>query len=127
MDPAADLNLTFTALADGIRRMLIHALARGEALSGPELARQLRADSRTISRQLQVLERVGLIERVGTDERTPRFRLCREPLRAALGWIARQEALYVQSLDELDRRLSEAACSGRGWEGATRGVGPEDR
>jgi DNA-binding HxlR family transcriptional regulator len=126
MDPTADLNLTFTALGNSFRRTLIHALARGEALSGRELGRQLRANSRSIARQLQVLERVGLIERVG-EETTPRFRLCREPLRAALRWMARQEALYLQSLDELDRRLSEAACSGRGWEGATREVGSEDR
>ena len=59
-------------------------------------------------------------------EGTLRFRLCREPLRTALRWIARQQALYVQSLDELGRRLSDAACSGRGWEGATRRVRPED-
>ncbi len=115
MDSAPDLNLTFTALADETRRTLIHALARGGALTGRELGRQLRGNPRSIARHLQVLERVGLVERVG-GEPTPRFRLCREPLRAAVRWISRQETLYVQALDDLDRRLSEAACSERGWE-----------
>ncbi len=114
MEPEPNLSITFTALADDVRRLLIHALAHGGELSGSELCRQLRADSRSIARHLQILERAGLIEPVG-DERAPRFRLCQKPLQAAVRWIARQETRYVQALDELDRRLSETADRERGW------------
>jgi DNA-binding transcriptional ArsR family regulator len=114
MEPAPNLTLTFTALADSTRRSLIHALAHGETLSASELCRRLRADSRSIARHLQILERGGLIERVG-EEPAPRFRLCQKPLQAAVAWIARQDTLYMRALDDLDRRLSETADSERGW------------
>ena len=113
MQPAPTLGLTFTALADDTRRALIHALAHGGTLSGSDLSRQLGADSRSVTRHLRILERCGLIERMG-EERAPRFRLCQKPLQTAVAWIARQETVYVRALDELDRQLSETAGSERG-------------
>ena len=113
MEPPPNLTLTFTALADDMRRSLIHALAHGGAMSGSELGRRVNGDARSVARHLQILERAGLVERVAS-ERTSRFRLCQKPLQAALTWLARQESLYVQALDEVDRRLSEAVQSEHG-------------
>jgi DNA-binding transcriptional ArsR family regulator len=113
MDPPPNLTLAFTALADDVRRSLIHALAHGGTMSGTELGRRLNGDSRSIALHLQILERAGLVERVAS-ERASRFRLCQKPLQAAVTWLARQESLYVQALDELDRRLSEAVQSEHG-------------
>lgn len=113
MDPPPNLTLTFTALADDMRRSMIHALAHGGTMSGSELGQRLNVDSRSIARHLQILERAGLVERLASG-RTSRFRLCYKPLQAATAWLARQENLYVQALDELDRRLSETVESEHG-------------
>ncbi len=109
---AANLDLIFRALSDGTRRLLIHALTRAEALSARELAVRWSGDARGIARRLTVLEGAGLIERVGGG-RASRFRLQERVLQLAAAWLARQDTLYVRALDEVDRRLSEAATPDR--------------
>lgn len=50
---------------------------------------------------LQVLEAAGLVdsEKIG---RVRRYRLTPEPLRAALGWLGEQKAIWERRLDQLD-------------------------
>jgi DNA-binding transcriptional ArsR family regulator len=108
MRSAASLDHTFRALADGTRRSMIHALARGEARSAGELGRRFRSAQPTISKHLKVLEHAGLVERT-IEGRVHRFRLRPKPLKDAGAWIARHQAFWTGALDQLDRLLSEVA------------------
>ncbi|UVC19106.1 helix-turn-helix transcriptional regulator [Mesorhizobium onobrychidis] len=108
MQNMASLDRTFHALADGTRRSMIHALARGEARSAGELGRQFRSTQPTISKHLKVLEQAGLIERA-VEGRVHQFRLRREPLQDAQAWIARHQAFWTGAVEQLDRLLSEGA------------------
>jgi DNA-binding transcriptional ArsR family regulator len=108
MQRAAHLDRTFRALADGTRRSMVHALARGETRSAGELGRQFRSAQPTISKHLKVLERAGLVERT-IEGRVHRFRLRSKPLDDAAGWIARHRAFWTGAVGQLDRLLSEVA------------------
>ncbi|HEY0801164.1 MAG TPA: metalloregulator ArsR/SmtB family transcription factor [Steroidobacteraceae bacterium] len=106
------LDHTFRALADGTRRAMIHALARGEARSAGELGRQFRSAQPTISEHLKVLERAGLVQRT-VEGRVHRFRLRRKSLEQAGSWIARHQAFWEGAVGQLDRLLSEGTGSDR--------------
>src|SRR5229473_7025864 len=106
MQRVENLDRTFRALADGTRRSMIHALARGDARSAGELGRQFRSAQPTISKHLKVLEQAGLVER-SIEGRVHRFRLRRKPLQDAGGWIARHQAFWTGAVAQLDRLLSE--------------------
>ncbi len=108
MQKMAALDLTFRALADGTRRSMVHALARGQARSAGELGRQFRSAQPTISKHLKVLEQAGLVERT-IEGRVHRFRLRQKPLKDAARWITRQQAFWVGAVDQLDRLLQEIA------------------
>lgn len=108
MRNAPNLDRTFQALADGTRRAMIHALARGDARSAGELGDQFDSAQPTISKHLKVLERAGLVER-RIEGRIHRFRLRRKPLQEAGGWIARHQAFWTAAVEQLDELLSEVA------------------
>ena len=105
MRSAHKLDATFNALSDGTRRSMIHALARGETRSAGELGRQFRSAQPTISRHLKVLEQAGLVER-RVEGRIHRFRLRREALQEASGWLTRHQAFWTGALDQLEQLLS---------------------
>jgi DNA-binding transcriptional ArsR family regulator len=100
----SSLDLTFHALSDRTRRAMIHQLARGESRSAGELGSRFRSTQPTISRHLKVLEQAGLIERT-VQGRSHRFRLRREPLADAGGWIARHQAFWTGAVDQLEAML----------------------
>ncbi len=102
----SSLDRVFRALADGTRRSMIHALARGQARSAGELGRRFRSAQPTISRHLKVLERAGLLQRT-VEGRVHRFRLRQRKLEEARGWIARHQAFWEGAVDRLDHLLSE--------------------
>ncbi len=108
MQRGLNLDRTFRALADGTRRSMIHALARGQTRSAGELGRQFRSAQPTISNHLKVLERAGLVERT-IDGRIHRFRLRQPSLKEAGGWIARHQAFWDGAVEQLDRLLPEIA------------------
>jgi DNA-binding transcriptional ArsR family regulator len=108
---ALALDRTFRALADGTRRSMIHALARGRARSAGELGRQFRSAQPTISKHLKVLEEAGLVVRT-VDGRVHRFRLRRQPLRDAEGWLARHQKFWTGAVGQLERLLREDAKDG---------------
>jgi DNA-binding transcriptional ArsR family regulator len=101
-----NLDRTFQALADGTRRAMIQALARGDARSAGELGDQFDSAQPTISKHLKVLERAGLVER-RIEGRVHRFRLRPKPLQEAGGWIARHQAFWTGAVEQLDCLLSE--------------------
>ena len=102
------LDFTFHALADGTRRSMTHALARGEARSAGELGRQFRSAQPTISKHLKVLEQAGIVERK-VEGRVHQFRLRRKALEQAGRWIARHQAFWEGAVNQLDRLLAENA------------------
>jgi len=106
MRSLSGLDRIFRALADGTRRSMIHALARGQARSAGELGRRFRSAQPTISRHLKVLERAGLVQR-SVEGRVHRFRLRQRKLEEACGWIARHQAIWEGAVDRLDHLLSE--------------------
>jgi DNA-binding transcriptional ArsR family regulator len=110
MQYASNLDRTFRALADGTRRSMIHALARGEARSAGQLGRRFRTSQPTISKHLKVLEQAGLVERT-IEGRVHWFRLRQKSLADANGWIARHQAFWTGAVGQLDRLLSEGASN----------------
>ena len=106
MQYGADLDLTFHALADGTRRSMIRALARGETRSAGELGRHFHSAQPTISKHLKVLEQAGIVERK-VEGRVHQFRLRRKALEQAGGWIQRHQAFWDGAVDQLDRLLTE--------------------
>ncbi|MBM3554639.1 MAG: winged helix-turn-helix transcriptional regulator [Alphaproteobacteria bacterium] len=103
--PAPDLDLTFAALADPIRRGLIAHLAKGPATAG-ELAAPHSVTLPAISRHLRVLERAGLIRRRRSG-RHHRFRLDFKPIDEGRAWIERQRRFWDEALDSLEAYLTE--------------------
>jgi DNA-binding transcriptional ArsR family regulator len=106
MQREAVLDRTFRALGDRTRRSMIHALADGRAHSAGELGARFRSAQPTISRHLKVLEEARLIDRT-VDGRVHRFRLRRQPLQDAEGWIRRHQALWTGAVDQLAQLLKE--------------------
>lgn len=106
MQRASSLDLTFHALADGTRRSMIRALARGDSRSAGQLGSQFSSSQPTISKHLKVLEQAGLVERT-IEGRVHLFRLRQEPLRDAQRWIGRHRAFWMGAADQLERLLAE--------------------
>jgi len=101
----ADLDATFSALADPTRRAILSRLTRGEA-SVKQLADPFEMTQPAISKHLKVLERAGLI----TRRRDAQRRLCRiEPdrLQYATQWLLGYRDFWTGSFDELDALLAD--------------------
>lgn len=98
------LDRTFHALADPTRRSMIRALSGGKARSAGELGAHFRSAQPTISRHIKVLESARLIER-SVEGRVHRFRLRREALEQAGGWIRRHQAFWTGAVDQLEQLL----------------------
>ena len=106
LHPSTPLDLTFQALADPTRRIMVERLARGPA-SVSELARPLAMTLSAVVQHLAVLEASGLVR----SEKVGRVRTCRvEPaaLGAAERWIIERRASWERRLDRLDAFLAEA-------------------
>ena len=99
------LDLTFGALADPIRRAILARLAHGEATVG-ELAAPFPVSRPAISKHLRVLERAGLVHRA-RDGRLSRCELDAEPMRAASEWVAHYREFWESQLDSLARYLEK--------------------
>ena len=97
------LDLTFAALADPIRRAILARLAEGEATVN-ELADPFAVSLPAISRHLKVLERAGLIVR-GREGRARPSRLRTEALDEAAGWMTQRRQTWESRMDRLDAHL----------------------
>jgi DNA-binding transcriptional ArsR family regulator len=103
--PAAQLDITFSALADPTRRAILARLARGET-SVTELAKPFDMTLPGISKHLKVLERAGLIAR-GREAQWRPCRLQASPLKDAANWIEHYRRFWEQSFDRLEDYLKE--------------------
>jgi DNA-binding transcriptional ArsR family regulator len=100
------LDLTFQALADPTRRVMVERLARGPA-SVSELAEPLDMTLSAVVQHLAVLEASGLVR----SQKVGRVRTCRiEPvaLQGAERWISERRAVWERRLDRLGEFLAEA-------------------
>jgi DNA-binding transcriptional ArsR family regulator len=105
MTVAAELDATFTALADPTRRAILARLARADATVN-ELAEPFDLSLPAISKHLKVLERCGLISRT----RQAQFRPChleRAALDTAMDWIEQNRRIWSQRMDKLDEHLHD--------------------
>ena len=96
---AAQLDRTFAALADPIRRAILARLRSGSA-SVTELAQPFRVSLPAISRHLRVLEHAGLVRRT-RQGRVHRLRLMARPIGQAAGWIEAYRRFWEGQLDSL--------------------------
>ncbi len=99
----ANLDATFSALADPTRRALLQRLTRGEA-SVKQLAEPFEMTQPAISKHLKVLEGAGLI----TRRRDAQRRLCRieaDRLQDATQWLLGYRDFWTGSFDALDAVL----------------------
>jgi DNA-binding transcriptional ArsR family regulator len=102
---AAQLDATFSALADPTRRAILARLASGET-SVSELAEPFDMSMPAISKHLKVLQRAGLIER-GREAQWRPCRLAPAPLKDASDWLERYRRFWEESFDRLEEYLRE--------------------
>jgi DNA-binding transcriptional ArsR family regulator len=104
-DSTAQLDATFSALADPTRRAILARLAQGEA-TVTELAAPFAMTLPAISKHLKVLERAGLI----TRGREAQWRPCRieaAPLKEVADWVGAYRAIWETRFDRLDAYLRQ--------------------
>ena len=102
---SAQLDATFTALADPTRRAILGRLAKGNA-SVAELARPFKMSQPAISKHLKVLERAGLVSKGLDAQRRPR-KLEAAPLAAASDWLEKYREYWEQAYSRLDSLLEQ--------------------
>lgn len=98
-----NLDVTFAALADPVRRAILARLAQGEATVG-ELAAPFDISQPAISRHLRVLEAAALIRR----ERDGQYRRCRldaRGLERASEWLDFYRRFWSESFARLEKHL----------------------
>ena len=94
------LNLTFLALSDPTRRVILDRLRKGAA-SVNELAEPFGVSQQAISKHLAYLERAQLIEK----RKEGRQQLCSlraAPLKDAHNWMASYEQFWDEAFERLD-------------------------
>jgi DNA-binding transcriptional ArsR family regulator len=101
--PVDKLSLTFAALADPTRRVILTRLTEGEATVN-ELAEPLPISVQAVSKHLRVLEHAGLITRTRSAQLRP-SRLRVAPLKDAADWLGSYQRFWDASFERLDERL----------------------
>ena len=107
--PTDPLSLTFSALADPIRRSILTRLAEGEATVS-ELAEPFPVSLPAISRHLKVLESAGLIVRSREAQWRP-SRLQAKPLDDAAEWMQARKRTWNARMERLDAHLRQQGAT----------------
>ena len=105
MNPAHNLDVVFSALANPTRRAILSRLAKGNA-SVNELAAPFKMTQPAISKHLKVLERAGLIER-GVDEQRRPATLKADNMASAVDWLEQFRVFWGTNFDQLDEVLAD--------------------
>ena len=100
-----ELDGTFAALADPVRRAILTRLRAGEATVN-ELAEPFPISLQAVSKHVKVLERAGLVTRGRDAQRRP-CRLRTEPLDRTAGWIDEHRRRTADRYDRLEQLLSD--------------------
>ncbi len=99
------------ALADPVRRELVHLLAHGEVAAG-ELAGRFPVSRPAVSRHLRVLREAGLVT-VRADGRRRLYALDPAPLRELDEWLETYRDLWAARLDALDTEIARGRRAAR--------------
>ena len=105
MATAEQLDLTFAALADQTRRVILARLATGE-LSVNELAEPFAMSQPAISKHIKVLEQAGLVSRSKDAQRRP-VKMEAQPMTEAIEWLEEYRKVWEQTYARLDTLLAE--------------------
>ena len=103
--PAATLDASFAALADGTRRGVLVQLGRAES-SISDLAEKFDMTLTGMRKHVGVLEEAGLV----TTEKVGRVRFCRigaRRLDEVAAWIATYHQLWDERFRELDKVIED--------------------
>ena len=103
-----DLDATFAALGDPVRRALVIRLAGGDATVG-ELAEPFDLTQQAISHHIGVLRRCGLVEQRREGTRRP-CRLKIDQLSQLSTWIDDQRRAWDDRLDALEQHLTDGTA-----------------
>lgn len=101
---ADPLSLTFGALADPTRRLILTRLSEGDATVS-ELADPLPISVQAVSKHLRVLERAGLITRTRSAQLRP-SQLRAAPLKDAADWLQSYHHFWEVGFGRLEERLA---------------------
>jgi len=101
------LNLTFLALSDPTRRVILDRLRKGAATVN-ELAEPFGVSQQAISKHLAYLERARLIEK-RKEGRQQFCSLRAAPLRGAYDWMTDYRQFWDEAFDRLDVLLKKEA------------------
>jgi len=102
---AARLNEVFFALCDPIRRRILERLD-GEMLLVSELATPFRISLQAVSRHIQILVRVGLVQQTRSG-RISRCSLDAQPLAEAALWLNRYSKYWQLQFEVLAATLAD--------------------
>ena len=102
-NPSDRLSLTFGALADPTRRLILTRLSESDATVG-ELAEPLPISVQAVSKHLRVLERAGLITRTRSAQLRP-SQLRAAPLKDAADWLGSYHRFWEAGVGRLEERL----------------------
>jgi DNA-binding transcriptional ArsR family regulator len=105
----ANLDRTFSALADPTRRALLARLSQADSVSISELAKPFSMSLPAVMKHLDVLSDAGLVTRNKTG-RTVSCRLRAEPMHEANDWLNRYQRFWTERLDQLAAFLEEDSC-----------------
>ncbi len=108
---SSPLDRVFSALGDPTRRRIVERLARKRLTVG-EIAGEFPMSQPAISKHVRILEQSGLLKReiVG---RTHYCTLSPLAMDSAARWIERQRKYWNESLDLLERVLSNASANNK--------------
>lgn len=99
------LDATFSALANPVRRAMLARLSQGEASVG-ELAQPFDMTLPAISRHVRVLEQAGLI----VQGQRAQYRPCTlnpDPIRDVAAWTEQYRAIWESSFDRMEGYLRD--------------------
>jgi DNA-binding transcriptional ArsR family regulator len=105
MRATTQLDATFAALSDPVRRAIVSRLATGDA-TVLELAEPFEISLPAISRHLKVLEQAGLIARGRDAQRRP-CSLRPEALSEVTAWAEHTQRAWEERFDRLGEYLRE--------------------
>ena len=97
--------MSFSALAEPVRRDILDLLRDGERPVG-DLVSRLGLSQPAVSKHLRVLRDAALVE-VRPDGQRRLYRIRAEPLSEIDEWLAPYRRLWTRSLDRLGRHLEE--------------------
>jgi len=108
---STQLDRTFGALSDPIRRAILAQLALGDSTVG-DLALPFRVSRPAISKHLRVLERAGLVRRA-REGRISRCTLDAATMRSAAEWIDTYRTFWTGRLDDLKQYVEQTSRTRR--------------